>query len=64
MFISITDFDIHETDKFSHILITVLDSMSKPEQIKRLDKKAINEWIQVGFLKVSNCNQCAGGGND
>ena len=56
MFISITDFVIDEDDDFSHILITVIDSMGRPEQTKRFDRKTNyynGEWIQVGYLKNS-----------
>ena len=52
MFISITDFDMEETDDSSHILITAIDSMGKPEEIKRFDKKRnseYGEWIMLGY---------------
>ena len=52
MFISITDFDMEESDDSSHILITVIDAMGKPREIKRFDKKRNFEhgvWIQLGF---------------
>ena len=51
MFISITDFDMEETDD-SYILITTIDSMGKPEEIKRFDKKRnseYGEWIMLGY---------------
>ena len=54
MFISITDFDIDETDDSSHILITVVDPMGEPEEIKRFDKKTTDDdrkWIQIWYLK-------------
>ena len=55
MFISITDFDMEETDD-SYILIRVINSMGKPEETKRFDKKTNNDWkwIQVGYLKTTN----------
>ena len=52
MFISITDFDTTETDDSTHILITVINSMGKPEEIKRFNKKERSEygiWIKVGY---------------
>ena len=52
MFISITDFDMEETDDSSHILITAIDSMGKPEEIKRFDEKRnseYGEWIMLGY---------------
>ena len=52
MFISITDFDMEETDDSSHILITTIDSMGEPEEIKRFDKKRnseYGEWIMLGY---------------
>ena len=52
MFISITDFDKTETYDSSHILITVINSMGKPEEIKRFNKKEKFEygtWIQLGY---------------
>ena len=55
MFISITDFDTDETDDSSHILITVIDPMGEPEEIKRFDKKITDDdrkWIQIGFFKL------------
>ena len=51
MFISITDFDMEESDDSSHILITVIDAMGKPEEKKRFDKKRnfeYGKWIQDG----------------
>ena len=50
MFISIIDFDMKETDDSAQILITVIDSMGKPEETKRFDKKTNYEygkWVQV-----------------
>ena len=55
MFISITDFDIDEIDDSSHILITVVDPMGEPEEIKRFDIKTIDDdrkWIQIRYLKL------------
>ena len=52
MFISIKDFDMEETDDSSHILITAIDSMGKPGEIKRFDKKRNFEygvWIMLGY---------------
>ena len=52
MFISVTDFDLAEMDDFSYILITTIDAMNKPEEIKRFDRKTnidYGKWIQVGF---------------
>ena len=49
MFISIVDFDVDKTDD-SYILITVIDSMGKPEETRRFDNKThydIGKWIQV-----------------
>ena len=54
MFISITDFDMEETFDSSRILITVIDEMGKPEEIKRFDINTNydhGKWIQVGYLK-------------
>ena len=49
MFISITDFEMEETDN-SHILITLIDSMGQPEETKRFDKTNYDseKWIQDG----------------
>ena len=57
MFISITDFDSGEIND-SHILITLIDSMGRPEETKRFDKTNYDfeRWIQDGFLTT------AGGG--
>ena len=52
MFISVTNFDLAETDDSSHILITVIDGMNKPEDTKRFDRKTNDDygkWIQVGY---------------
>ena len=52
MFISITDFALIETDDSSHILITVINSMGKPEEIKRFNKKEKFEygiWIKFRY---------------
>ena len=52
MFISITDFHIEETDDCSHILITMIDSMGEPGEIKRFDQKRNFEygvWIKLGY---------------
>ena len=53
LYISITDFDTEETDD-SYILITIIDSMGKPEETKRLDKTNyyIDNWIQDGYLNT------------
>ena len=54
MFISITDFDKEETDD-SYILITVIDAIGRPEEMKRFDKQTSNDdgkWIQVRYLKI------------
>ena len=56
LFISVIDFDLAETDDSSHILITVIDAMNKPEETKRFDRKTNNDngkWIQVGYSKFS-----------
>ena len=56
MFISIIDFDIHETDD-SQILITILDTMGKPEDTKIFDKNTNYDngnWIQVGYFQKPN----------
>ena len=52
MFISITDFDNEETDD-SHILITLIDAMGKPEDTKRFNRRTNydGKWIQVGYFK-------------
>ena len=51
MFISITNFEMEETDN-SHILITLIDSMGQPEDTKRFDKTNydIEKWIQDRFF--------------
>ena len=57
MFISITDFDTEEAFDSSRILITVIDEMGKPEEIKRFDiytNYDHGKWIQVGYLKKTN----------
>ena len=57
MFISITDFDMEEKFDSSRILITVIDEMGKPEEIKRFDRNTNydhEKWIQVGYLKKTN----------
>ena len=46
-----------ETDDSSHILITVIDEMGRPEETKRFDRKTSDDfgkWIQVGYLKIMN----------
>ena len=50
LFISITDFDIAEKDD-SHISITMIDAMGKPEITKIFDKTNYNDgkMIQVGY---------------
>ena len=50
MFILVTDFDMEQSD--SHILITEIDEMGKPEKTKRFDKKTndyYENWIQDGY---------------
>ena len=49
MFISITDFEMEETDH-SHILIRLIDSFGQTEETKRFDKTNYNsgKWIQDG----------------
>ena len=57
LFISVIDFDMKETDDSSHILITVIDEMGRPEETKRFDRKTSDDfgkWIQVGYLKIMN----------
>ena len=51
MFISITDFDMVETDD-SHILITSIDAMGEPEETKKFDKSNYDygKWNQAGYL--------------
>ena len=54
MFIFIKDFVTEEIDNFSNILITVIDSMGKPEQTKRFDRKTNYDnkgWIQERYFK-------------
>ena len=55
MFISITHFDMQGTDNF-RILITTINTMGKPEDTKRFDKKTNydGKWFQVGYLKIPN----------
>ena len=51
MFISISEFQ-KQTDNLSHILVTVIDAMGRPEVTKRFDEKTdldYGEWIQVGY---------------
>ena len=52
MIISITDFDIQKTDDSAYILITVIDSMGRPEETKRFDKTNNDpgKWIQDGYF--------------
>ena len=55
--LSITKFEIDEKDRFSNILITTIDSMGKPEQTKRFDRRTNyynGELIQDGYLKTPN----------
>ena len=49
MFISITDFEMKETDN-PHILVTLIDSMGQPEETKKFDKTNYDsgKWIQDG----------------
>ena len=57
MFIFIKDFVTEEIDDFSNILITVIDSMDKPGQSKRFDRKTNFDnkgWIQDGYFKINN----------
>ena len=57
MCFSITDFDAEEKDDSSHILITAIDAMGRPEQTKRFDRKTnydYGKWVQVGYLKIPN----------
>ena len=51
MFISITDFEIEETDN-SHILITLIDSMGQPDETNIFDKtnNDFRKWIQDGYF--------------
>ena len=51
MFISITDFEMKETDN-PHILVTLIDSMGQPEETKRFDKTNYDsgKWIQDGYF--------------
>ena len=53
MFISISDFDTEKADD-SHILITLIDSTSQPEEIKKIDKTNydVEKWIQDGYLNT------------
>ena len=65
MFILIKDFVTEEIDDFSHILITVIDSMGNLEQSKRFDRKTNYDkrgWIQDGYFKITKLNDCTGGG--
>jgi len=57
LFISIRDFNTEETDD-SYILITIIDSMGKPEETKRLDKTNydVENWIQDGYLNTGGEN--------
>ena len=51
MFFLITNFIIDEKDYLSNILITVIDSMGKPEHTKTFDQKTNydnKKWIQDG----------------
>ena len=60
MFISITDFEMEETDN-SHVLITLIDSMGQPEETKRFDKTNYDseKWIQDGrFTTEEAKNTC------
>ena len=45
---------MEKKDHFSHILITVIDSMGQPEETKRFDNTNydVEKWIQVGSLKI------------
>ena len=56
MIISITDFDIQKTDDSAYILITVIDSMGRPEETKRFDKTNYQhgKWFQVGHWEKLN----------
>ena len=58
MFILIKDFVIEENDYLSQILITVIDSIGKPEQTIGFDKKTIyeREWIQDWYSKIIKFN--------
>ena len=56
MFISITDFDMKETDD-SHILITPINARGQFEETIRLSQKTNfddEKWIQVGYLTPGN----------
>ena len=60
MFISITDFEMEETDN-SHILITLIDSMGQPEETKKFDKTNYDfqKWIQDGLFTTEGAkNTC------
>ena len=52
MFISITHFNIEESDD-SHISITLIDAMGQPEEPKRFDKSNYDyeKWNQDGYLR-------------
>ena len=63
MFIFIKDFVTEEIDDFSHLLITVIDSVDGPEQSKRFDRKTNHNnkrWIQDGYFKITKLNDYAG----
>ena len=41
----------------SYILITIIDSMGSPEEIKKFDKKTNDDhgkWIQIGSFKIQS----------
>ena len=50
LFISITDFG--EKYHFSHILITLIDSMGKETKSFDNTNYDVEKWIQVGYLKI------------
>ena len=58
MFISIPDFDTEIADD-SHILITLIDSTSQPEEIKKIDKTNydVEKWIQDGYFTTEGCEK-------
>ena len=45
---------MEKKDHFSHILITVIDSMGQPKETKRFDNTNydVEKWIQVGYLRI------------
>ena len=56
MFISIKELNLEKADDNSHILITVLDEIGRPEQTRKFDNKIkdySDKWIQARHLNVA-----------